>query len=66
MKGTYRNVLFRLAGEDYAAKALIFIPGVGVNITIEKGGEFKTFRIVGVDQQVGRVVVDIEEPSDHA
>ncbi|WP_370677607.1 hypothetical protein [Pleomorphomonas sp. PLEO] len=61
MRGAYRNVLFRLDGVDYLAKALIFIPGLGEKISLEKDGQFREFRVVAMAQTAQQVVVGIEE-----
>lgn len=66
MRGAYRNVLFRLAGEDYAAKALIFIPGLGEKISLEKDGQYREFRVTAMAQTAQQVVVGIEEIPSNA
>lgn len=62
----YRDVLFRLRGQDYAAHALMFIPGVGETISIANGLEFTKFRVVAISQETPRTIVDIEEVSQDA
>lgn len=60
LAGTYRNVLFRLDGQDYLAQALMFIPGIGERITLQKDGEFRPFRVIAAVQTKDQTIIGIE------